>query len=144
MYGLLPENAETILGTQQQQHPPPYVAQRASDKAFSFIVLLSWPPKAATRIGWSPQIVTRSGPHGLFALLHCQNCSGRPICFRSLLWGQWLGDFDFEANPNVKPAFIHTTDPRLCAAIADSLTFNGTIIQTGTDSCRLSHARLHS
>lgn len=26
-------------------------------------------------------------------------------------------------------------DPRLCAAIVDRLTFNGAIIQTGTDSC---------
>lgn len=33
------------------------------------------------------------------------------------------------------------TDPRLCAAIVDRLTFNGTIIETGTDSCRLASAR---
>ncbi|WP_327012214.1 ATP-binding protein [Cryobacterium sp. CAN_C3] len=26
------------------------------------------------------------------------------------------------------------TDPRLCAAIVDRLTFNGTILETGTDS----------
>lgn len=31
------------------------------------------------------------------------------------------------------------TDPRLCAAIVDRLTFNGTIIETGTDSYRLAH-----
>lgn len=31
------------------------------------------------------------------------------------------------------------TDPRLCAAIADRLTFNGTVIETGTDSYRLAH-----
>lgn len=29
------------------------------------------------------------------------------------------------------------TDPLLCAAIVDRLTFNGTIIETGTDSYRL-------
>jgi DNA replication protein DnaC len=29
------------------------------------------------------------------------------------------------------------TDPRLCAAIVNCLTFNGAIIETGTDSCRL-------
>jgi DNA replication protein DnaC len=28
-------------------------------------------------------------------------------------------------------------DPRLCAAIVDRLTFNGTIIETGTESYRL-------
>jgi len=33
------------------------------------------------------------------------------------------------------------TDPRLCAAIVDRLTFAGQIIETGTASCRLARAR---
>ncbi|GGT15898.1 DNA replication protein DnaC [Streptomyces griseoviridis] len=33
------------------------------------------------------------------------------------------------------------TDPRLCAAIVDRLTFNGTLIETGTDSYRLASTR---
>ena len=33
------------------------------------------------------------------------------------------------------------TDPRLCAAIIDRLTFAGLIIETGTDSYRLAHAK---
>lgn len=33
------------------------------------------------------------------------------------------------------------TDPRLCAAIVDRLTYHGQIIQTGTQSYRLAHAR---
>jgi IstB-like ATP binding protein len=33
------------------------------------------------------------------------------------------------------------TDPRLCAAIVDRLTFAGQIIETGTVSYRLAHAR---
>jgi hypothetical protein len=33
------------------------------------------------------------------------------------------------------------TDPRLCAAIVDRLTFAGQIIETGTISYRLAHAR---
>lgn len=33
------------------------------------------------------------------------------------------------------------TDPRLCAAIVDRLTFNGTIIETGTESYRLAHTK---
>ncbi|MER6444135.1 ATP-binding protein [Streptomyces venezuelae] len=33
------------------------------------------------------------------------------------------------------------TDPRLCAAIVDRLTFNGTIIETGTDSYPLASTR---
>ena len=33
------------------------------------------------------------------------------------------------------------TDPRLCAAIVDRLTYGGTIIETGTQSYRLNHPR---
>ena len=33
------------------------------------------------------------------------------------------------------------TDPRLCAAIVDRLTFGGDIIETGTDSYRLAQTR---
>lgn len=33
------------------------------------------------------------------------------------------------------------TEPRLCAAIVDHLTFDGTIIETGTDSFRLASTR---
>jgi DNA replication protein DnaC len=33
------------------------------------------------------------------------------------------------------------TDPRLCAAIVDRLTYGGTIIETGTTSYRLGHSR---
>lgn len=32
------------------------------------------------------------------------------------------------------------TDPRLCAAIVDRLTFNATLIETGTESYRLARA----
>lgn len=33
------------------------------------------------------------------------------------------------------------TDPRLCAAIEGRLTFGGNIIETGSDSYRLSHSK---
>ncbi len=33
------------------------------------------------------------------------------------------------------------TDPRLCAAIVDRLTYQATIIETGTTSYRLAHTR---
>ncbi|WP_309049228.1 ATP-binding protein, partial [Streptomyces sp.] len=33
------------------------------------------------------------------------------------------------------------TDPRLCAAIVDRLTFNATIIETGTESYRLARTK---
>jgi DNA replication protein DnaC len=34
------------------------------------------------------------------------------------------------------------TDPRLCAAIVDRLTFNGAVIRTGTESHRLAHTKV--
>jgi hypothetical protein len=33
------------------------------------------------------------------------------------------------------------SDPRICAAIVERLTFGGNMVETGTDSCRLAHAR---
>jgi DNA replication protein DnaC len=33
------------------------------------------------------------------------------------------------------------TDPRLCAAIVDRLTFNATLIETGTESYRLARSK---
>ncbi len=35
------------------------------------------------------------------------------------------------------------TDPRLCAAIVDRVTFGGNIIETGTASYRLARSRAH-
>ena len=37
-----------------------------------------------------------------------------------------------------RPTF---TDPRLCAAIVDRLTFGGNIIEPGSDSYRLAHIK---
>ena len=48
------------------------------------------------------------------------------------------------ALPSTKPFSGRNktfTDPRLCAAILDRLTFAGQIIETGTTSYRLAHAR---
>ncbi|WP_281249886.1 ATP-binding protein [Streptosporangium canum] len=36
------------------------------------------------------------------------------------------------------------TDPRLCAALVDRITFAGNIIETGTDSYRLAQTRARS
>jgi len=36
------------------------------------------------------------------------------------------------------------TDPRLCAAIVDRLTYHGTIIETGTTSYRLANSRFQA
>ncbi|MEU8061403.1 hypothetical protein [Microbispora bryophytorum] len=45
---------------------------------------------------------------------------------RSVMDGGWISTF---------------TDPRPCAAIADRLAFNATIIETGADFYRLAHTR---
>ncbi len=54
-----------------------------------------------------------------------------------------LRSFDFDADPNIDPATIHTLAS--CEWIKKSqplcLTFNGTIIETGTDSYRLASTR---
>ena len=44
------------------------------------------------------------------------------------------------ADGTTKPTKTFT-DPRLCAAIVDRLTFGGNIIETGTHSYRLAHTR---
>jgi hypothetical protein len=48
---------------------------------------------------------------------------------------------DDQATTRVRVARTLRTDPRLCAAIVDRLTFAGQIIETGTTSYRLAHAR---
>jgi hypothetical protein len=48
----------------------------------------------------------------------------------------------YQAPAHTREARTKTfTDPRLCAAIVDRLTFAGQIIETGTTSYRLAHAR---
>ena len=44
-------------------------------------------------------------------------------------------------SPRRAAAATAFTDPRLCAAIVDRLTFGGNLSETGTDSYRLAHAR---
>ena len=45
-------------------------------------------------------------------------------------------------RPAPAPALLNNADgPRLCAAIVDRLTYNATIIETGTNSYRLAHTR---
>jgi hypothetical protein len=51
----------------------------------------------------------------------------------------WCGSQD--ANESFSGWTKTFSDPRLCAAIADRLTFGGIIIETGIDSYRLAHTR---
>jgi hypothetical protein len=45
------------------------------------------------------------------------------------------------AGCRVRYSLAAKLDPRLCAAIVDRLTFNGTIIETGTQSYRLARTK---
>ena len=57
-------------------------------------------------------------------------------------WLSMLADSIDIASNHAFSAWTRTfTDPRLCAAIVDRLTFNGAIIETGTDSYRLAHTK---
>lgn len=55
------------------------------------------------------------------------------------------------ATPCLRPHAVRSpsrrllpfTDPRLCAAIVDRLTFGANIIETGTHSYRLAHTLAH-
>ena len=108
---------------------------------------------------------SRSGrPLAELLLAECDDCDRRSSVRRvkaaEFRRDKWLGDFDFDANANINPATIKENnsiaiasnesfsgwtrtfaDPRLCAAIVDRLTFNGTVIETGTDSYRLANTR---
>jgi hypothetical protein len=60
-------------------------------------------------------------------------------CLR-LLWGTGIVGDMLGAVVQIRTKTF--TDPRLCAAIVDRLTFAGSnIIETGTVSYRLAHAR---
>ncbi len=48
---------------------------------------------------------------------------------------------DIPSNDSFRSWTRTFTGPRLCAAVGDRLTFGGDIIETGTDSYRLAHAK---
>jgi hypothetical protein len=55
--------------------------------------------------------------------------------------GAQSDDVDIAANESFGGCPKTFTDSRLCAAIVDRLSFSGTVIETGTDSCRLAGTR---
>ncbi|GGY40800.1 hypothetical protein GCM10010384_54650 [Streptomyces djakartensis] len=62
------------------------------------------------------------------------------MLFRALTEREEKNSVAIASNESVGGWTKTFTDPRLCAAIVD-LTFNGTIIETGTESYRLARTK---
>src|SRR5437762_4791085 len=68
-------------------------------------------------------------------------CRGAKLLFQVLTERQEKASVAIASNESFSGWTKTFTDPRLCAAIVDRLTFGGNIIETGTDSYRLAHTR---
>lgn len=66
---------------------------------------------------------------------------GAELLFQVLTEREEKNSVAIASNESVSGWTRTFTDPRLCAAIVDRLTFNGAIIQTGTESYRLAHTK---
>ncbi|MER6076415.1 IS21-like element helper ATPase IstB [Streptomyces sp. NPDC001817] len=66
---------------------------------------------------------------------------GAELLFQVLTEREEKNSVAIASNENFSGWAKTFTDPRLCAAIVDRLTFRATIIETGTESYRLKHAR---
>ncbi|AXE82641.1 ATP-binding protein [Streptomyces atratus] len=69
------------------------------------------------------------------------DCPGAELLFQVLSEREEKNSVAIASNESFGGWTKTFTDPRLCAAIVDRLTFNGTIIETGTDSYRLASTR---
>jgi len=66
---------------------------------------------------------------------------GAELLFQVLTEREETNSIAIASNESFSGWTKTVTDPRLCAAIVDRLTFGGNIIETGTSSHRLAHAR---
>lgn len=77
---------------------------------------------------------------GQLDALGLQRC-GAELLFQVLTEREEKNSVAIASNESLSGWTKTFTDPRLCSAIMDRLTFNGAIIQTGTESYRLAHTR---
>ena len=70
-----------------------------------------------------------------------RGASGAELLFQVLTEREEKNSIAIASNQSFSGWTDTFTDPRLCAAIVDRLTYHGTIIETGTHSYRLAHAR---
>jgi DNA replication protein DnaC len=66
---------------------------------------------------------------------------GAELLFQVLTEQEEKASVAIASNESFSGWIKNFTDPRLCAAIVDRLTFNGTIIETGTQSYRLARTK---
>ena len=66
---------------------------------------------------------------------------GAELLFQVLTEREEKNAIAIASNQSFSAWTVTFTDPRLCAAIVDRLTYNATIIETGTNSYRLAHTR---
>jgi DNA replication protein DnaC len=66
---------------------------------------------------------------------------GAELLFRVLTEREEKNSMAIASNQSFSGWTDTFTDPRLCAAIVDRLSYHDTIIETGTHSYRLAHAR---
>ena len=69
--------------------------------------------------------------------VHAAGPPRRELLFQVLTEREEIASVAIASNESFSGWTKTFTDPRLCAAIVDRLTFGGTIIETGTDSYRL-------
>jgi len=100
----------------------------------------SWkPPTRRTLLAPSP--ATDASPHDRRTRLRGVGRRGAELLFQVLTEREENNSIAIAFNSSFSGWSKTFIDPRLCAAIVDRLTFNGTIIETGTDSYRLAHTR---
>ncbi len=66
---------------------------------------------------------------------------GAELLFQVLTEREEENSVDIASNESFSGWTKTFTDPRLCAAIVDRLTFGGNILETGTDSYRLANTQ---
>lgn len=68
---------------------------------------------------------------------------GAELLFQVLTEREEKNSMAIASNESFSSRTKTFTDPRLCAAIVDRLTFGGNIMETGSDSYRLAHTKAH-
>jgi hypothetical protein len=81
-----------------------------------------------------PALHRRTGLHGL-------DSRGAELLSQVLTEPEEKNSVAIACNESFSDWTKTFTDPRLCAAIVDGLTFGGNIIDSGTDFCRLATTR---